>query len=220
MVEGPETALSRLRTVLMLLIDALEQGIEQANDYFGSQGYRRAEHHGHLHALLAKAHAIEGPLRDAVEMRLLNLSRGPMESIRLVTDDGDELWVQRPDDGSVVHGSPTGVMRDAESDPERHFRQRNPVQLALNVDGDELGRLHHFVMLWHADTDLGLVCRLLAPYGHESDSHYWAVDFDLISLLALDRDVDPIEAGDLDIGLEGDDEGRGDTSGDLDLGQS
>ncbi len=61
MVELPETALSRLRTVLMLLIDALEQGIEHANDYFGSQGYRRADHYGHLHALLAKAHAIEGP---------------------------------------------------------------------------------------------------------------------------------------------------------------
>lgn len=222
MVEQPETVLSRHRAIFILLIEALERGIQHASDEFAVKGWLRDEHHGHLFSLLAKAEAIEGPLRDAEDLGLLKLLRGAMESLRIVTPDGDQIWVQRPADGAVVHGTAIGTPRDAVSRPERQFRFENAVQMAFNLpDEADGGRLTRFVMLWDYDEDLGLVCRLVAPFAEGSEDSYWTWDFDLVSLLALEPTL-PVAAdadADLDISLDDQTERElGDDDGDLDLG--
>lgn len=223
MVEQPETVLSRHRAIFILLIESLERGIQHASDMFAREGWLRDERHGHLFSLFAKASAIEGPLRDAEEIGLLKLLRGSMESIRVITPDGDQIWIQRPVDGAVVHGTTIGVPREAESGPELCFRFENAVQLTLNLsDEEDSGRLTRFVMLWDYDEDLGLVCRLVAPFAEGSEDSYWVWDFDLLSLLALESPL-PVAAeadADLDISVDDQPEPRelGDDGGDLDLG--
>lgn len=222
MVEQPEVVLSRHRAVLILLIESLERGIQHAAEVFGREGWHREEHHGHLFSMFAKASAIEGPLRDAQEIGVLELLRGSMESLRAVTPDGDQIWVQRPADGAVVHGTGIGVPRDAVSGPQVHFRIENAVQMAFNLpDAADGGRLTRFVMLWDYDEDLGLVCRLLAPYAEGSEDSYWTWDFDLVSLLALEPTLSTAADADTDLEISLDDlaeSGHGDDDGDLDLG--
>lgn len=222
MVEQPETVLGRHRAIFILLIESLERGVQHASDTFAREGWLRDEHHGHLFSLFAKASAIEGPLRDAEELGLLGLLRGSMESLRVVTPDGDQIWVQRPADGAVVHGTTVGVPRDAVSRPEMHFRFENAVQLAFNLpDEQDGGRLTRFVMLWDHDEDLGMVCRLVAPFAEGSEDSYWVWDFDLVSLLAMEPSLPSAADADADLDISLDEESRrdlGDNDGDLDIG--
>jgi hypothetical protein len=222
MIEQPETVLGRHRAVFILLMEALERGIDHASDTFAREGWLRDEHHGHLFSLFAKASAIEGLLRDAEELDLFRLLRGSMESLRVVTPDGDQIWVQRPVDGAVVHGTAIGVPREAVSRPELRFRFENAVQLALNLpDEEDGGRLTRFVMLWDYDEDLGLQCRLAAPFAEGSDDSYWVWDFDLATLLALEPTLPAATEADADLDISLHDvAGRelGDDEGDLDVG--
>lgn len=222
MVEQPETVLSRHRAIFVLLIESLERGIQHASDTLAREGWLRDEFHGHLFSLFAKASAIEGPLRDAEELGVVKLLRGSMESLRVLSPDGDQIWVQRPADGAVIHGTTVGVPREAVSRPELRFRFENAVQLAFNLpDEEDGGRLTRFVMLWDYDEDLGLVCRLAAPFAEGSEDSYWVWDFDLVSLLALEPMLPATADADSDLDISVDEEPEhvlGDDNGDLDLG--
>ena len=211
--ESFEEAYGRLKDALWLTAEALSAGIKVAGAMFTAarlavDDERRSpviskfERWDHRSAWACCVRAAAGEaLRDAgatVEYRA-------NEGIALITDDGSQLFVLRPD----LNGQLPPAASETRS---RWYEANGQMTLDLRLNGVEpvdsrVGvTFKHLVVLWDHDDDLGLRMWLAAPNNDDGDC-FWNEEVDVFG---LDQPAEPPTDGDdIDLGDPGDGDATG-----------
>jgi len=202
--ESFEEAYGRLKDALWLTAEALRVGIAVAGAMFTAarlavDDERRSpviskfERQDHRSAWACCVRAAAGEaLRDAgatVECRA-------NEGIALITEDGSQLFVLRPD----LKGQLPAAASETRS---RWYEANGQMTLDLRLNGVEPAdsrngvTFKHLVVLWDHDDDLGLRMWLAAPKNDDGDC-FWHEEVDVFG---LDQSAEPpSDGGDIDLG--------------------